>query len=163
MIDYRIRLIKPEDIYEVTEVEAVCFPPEEAASREIFEVRMKTFPQNFWVAEDKERIIGFINGCLTDCQVIEDEMYHDSSCHKTNGLFQSVFGLDVIPECRKYGVGADLMHHLIESARLQGRKGVILTCKKHLLQYYERFGFVNKGVSNSIHGGAIWYDMILIF
>ena len=38
---------------------------------------------------------------------------------------------------------------------------VILTCKQEKLAYYEKFGFENHGVSNSSHGGAVWYDMVL--
>ena len=55
------------------------------------------------------------------------------------------------------------MNTLIERARKQGRKGLILTCKEHLIKYYESFGYVNMGVSASVHGGAVWYDMILEF
>ncbi|MDD4297169.1 MAG: GNAT family N-acetyltransferase, partial [Ruminiclostridium sp.] len=43
------------------------------------------------------------------------------------------------------------------------RKGLILTCKEHMIDYYSKFGFKNKGISNSQHGGAVWYDMILEF
>ena len=38
---------------------------------------------------------------------------------------------------------------------------MILTCKKALVGYYEKFDFVNEGLSASAHGGAIWYDMTL--
>lgn len=55
------------------------------------------------------------------------------------------------------------MNHMIEVSRKAGRKGVILTCKNKLIHYYEKFGYVNKGISKSTHGGAQWYDMILEF
>ena len=27
----------------------------------------------------------------------------------------------------------------------------------------KKFGYKNKGISKSVHGGAVWYDMILEF
>ena len=29
--------------------------------------------------------------------------------------------------------------------------------------FYEQFGYKSLGVSASVHGGAVWYDMILEF
>lgn len=55
------------------------------------------------------------------------------------------------------------MEQMIAVAKAVGRKGVILTCKDKLVRYYESFGFVNKGISESTHGNAVWYDMILEF
>lgn len=49
----------------------------------------------------------------------------------------------------------------IQYAKTSQRKSVILTCKKHLITYYESFGFVNQGISASEHGQAVWYDMTL--
>jgi len=31
------------------------------------------------------------------------------------------------------------------------------------MDYYAKFGFVNEGVSNSVHGGVVWYQMRLTF
>ena len=56
-----------------------------------------------------------------------------------------------------------LMEHMIGDARAKGRKGLILTCKDRLIHYYEKFGYKNMGVSASVHGGAVWYDMLLEF
>ena len=55
------------------------------------------------------------------------------------------------------------MEHMIGDARAKGRKGLILTCKDRLIHYYEKFGYKNMGVSASVHGGAVWYDMLLEF
>ena len=52
---------------------------------------------------------------------------------------------------------------LIDAARSQGRAGVILTCKEHMIPFYEKFGFCSQGLSQSVHGGAAWYDMLLTF
>ena len=163
-MDYTIRNVKIEDLDQVTEVEALCFPAAEAAVEASFRQRIETFPDSFFVAEDENgRIIGFINGCVTDERTIRDEMFEDSGLHHTEGLYQSVFGLDVIPEFRRQGVAADLMNRLMQEAKARGEKGMILTCKDRLIHYYEKFGYRNLGLSASVHGGAVWYDMLLEF
>ncbi|CCZ62298.1 GNAT family N-acetyltransferase [Hungatella hathewayi] len=163
-MDYTIRNVKIEDLDQVTEVEALCFPAAEAAVEASFRQRIETFPDSFFVAEDENgRIIGFINGCVTDERTIRDEMFEDSGLHRPEGLYQSVFGLDVIPEFRRQGVAADLMNRLMQEAKARGKKGMILTCKDRLIHYYEKFGYRNLGLSASVHGGAVWYDMLLEF
>lgn len=163
MTDITIRGAFTSDLDEITNVEAICFPAAEAASRESFRDRLAAFPEAFFVAVHDGRIIGFINGCVTDERTIRDEMFADSSLHNPDGAYQSIFGLDVLPEYRCQGIAACLMNHLIEDAREKGRKGLILTCKDRLIHYYEKFGYHNLGVSASVHGGAVWYDMLLEF
>jgi Acetyltransferases len=159
----KIRQASIEDLDSVAKVEEICFPEAEAAARESLEQRIKTFSESFFVAETEEKVIGFINGCVTNKTTIHDELYKDSSLHIPNGDYQTIFGLDVIPEYRNQGIAAQLMNHMIKVSKEEGRKGVILTCKERLIHYYEKFGYANKGVSNSVHGGAEWYDMILEF
>ena len=161
---YTIRNVKAEDLDQVTEVEALCFPAAEAATEESFRKRIDTFPESFLVAENESgKIIGFINGCVTDERTIRDEMFEDSGLHRADGMYQSIFGLDVIPEYLRQGVAADLMNHLIQTAKARGKKGLILTCKDRLIHYYEKFGYRSLGISGSVHGGAVWYDMLLEF
>ena len=160
-MDIIIRQVMPEDLDAVARVEAVCFPEAEAAARASFAQRIEAFPESFLVAEQEGRIVGFINGCVTDERMIRDEMFEDTAYHKPDGAYQSIFGLDVAPEWQHRGLAGDLMKHLIEDARKRGRKGLILTCKEHLIGFYERFGYRSLGVSQSVHGGAVWYDMIL--
>lgn len=156
-----IRQAEIRDLDGVTMVEEECFPPAEAAGRQTLQKRLETFPESFFIAEINGRLIGFINGCATDERTIRDEMFEDCGIHDKNGAYQSIFGLDVIPEYRNKGVAAMLMAHMIDDAMKRGRKGLILTCKDRLIHYYEKFGYVNLGVSESAHGGSVWYDMLL--
>ena len=73
-----------------------------------------------------------------------------------------IFGLTTIPAYRRQGGAAMLLNAIAEDARRQGRSGVVLTCKEQLLHYYARFGYVNEGVSQSVHGGVVWYQMRLV-
>lgn len=163
MTEITIRTAVPADLENVTAIEAVCFPAAEAAGREAFSRRLDTFPESFFVAVHDGRIIGFINGCVTNEKTIRDEMYEDSSLHDPNGEYQSIFGLDVLPEYQRQGIAAELMNHMIRDAKRKGRKGLILTCKDRLIHYYEKFGYRNMGISRSVHGGVVWYDMLLEF
>ena len=162
-MDIKIRRVSIKDLDAVTEVEERCFPEEEAATKVSFEQRIKTFPESFFVAEIEGKIIGFINGCIINETAIYDELFNDATLHVPDGDYQTIFGLDVIPEYRNQGIAAQLMNHMIEVSRLEGRKGTILTCKEKLIHYYTKFGYVNKGISKSVHGGSKWYDMILAF
>lgn len=158
-----IRNARPEDVEEMIRIEGVCFPPAEAARPEDVRARYAAFPENFFVAEVDGRITGFINGSVTDRPELPDELYHDVSRHNPNGAYQTVFGLNVLPEFRRHGLGAQLILHYVQIARQRGKKGVVLTCKDHMIHFYERAGFTCRGVADSNHGGAKWNDMLLEF
>jgi len=162
-MNINIRQATLKDLDSVTNIEEICFPKAEAATRKSFEDRLKIFPESFLVAELNGKMIGFINGSVINDKIIRDQFYGDTSFHNPKGEYQSIFGLDVLPECRGNGVAAALMNALIEVARNAGRKGLTLCCKEEKIHYYEKFGYVNFGKSESDHGHAIWYDMILLF
>ena len=156
----RIRNVTPEDLEQVTALEAAAFPPEEPASRAPFAYRIQTFPERFVVAEEAGRIIGLVNGCASSLPAIEDRLFEPQG-HEPDGKNQMVFGLAVDAACRRRGVGAALLNRLIDFARQQAMERVILTCKEEKIPYYAGFGFRNRGISRSTHGGAVWYDMVL--
>ena len=159
----KVRKMNETDLNDIAKIEAICFPSAEAASLHTLEKRYNKFPECFWVLEEHDTVIGFINGMCTNQKTIHDEMFEDADKHEETGLYQSVFGISVLPSYQKQGGGKLLMEMLIDCAKKQQRKGCILTCKEHLIGYYERFGYELLGVSQSVHGGAKWYDMILLF
>ena len=108
-------------------------------------------------------IVGFVNGLVSNDRTISDEMYENASSHNENGRYQMIFGLDVLPQYRNIGIAHQLMQAIINSAKEEGRKGVVLTCKYELISFYEGLDFENNGVSKSTHGGVIWYDMELTY
>lgn len=155
-----IRNVRLSDLDRVTEIESQCFPKEEAASKEAFNYRIKTFPGSFLVIEDQGLILGHINGACSDAPFICDELFEEDGGHNDDGQNQMIFGLAVDPAYQKRGLAAKLLKALIEVAFEQKRKQVVLTCKEQLISYYERFGFVSIGISESTHGGAVWYDLV---
>ena len=158
-----IRTATLNDLDAVTAVEAACFPAAEAASEEEFAERLRYYGSHFWLMLDGEKLIGFVDGMVTDKADLSDDLYAQASLHNENGAWQMIFGVNTLPEYRRRGVAAALLERAIADAKAQGRKGLVLTCKDKLVHYYAKFGFVSEGVSESTHGGAVWYQMRLTF
>lgn len=156
-----VRPVGMADLERCAAVEAACFPSEQAASREKIRDRIAVYSNHFLVGELDGTIIGYAMGPVIDQDTIEDEMFDNTGCHSKDNPWQSVFSLAVHPDWQGRGYGRDLLNALIELARREDRKGVTLTCLDRKVAYYESFGFQNHGVSRSVHGGAVWYDMIL--
>lgn len=161
MIEVRRATI--EELDEIINIEKECFPPAEAASEDDLRKRFEAFSENFIVAIKDSKVVGFINGCTTDKPALPDELYHDTTLHNPDGAYQTVFGLDVLPQYRNQGIAGKLLDELIKISMNRGKEGLVLTCKDHLVHYYVRFGFEHCGVSSSSHGGAKWNDMVLVF
>lgn len=159
----KIRMATMEDLEAIAAIELRCFPIEEATTEEDFKERLTVYPNHFWVMEDKGKIISFVNGLVTDESILQDKMFEDTKMHDENGKWQMIFGVNTIPEYRRQGCAEAIINRVISDSRVQGRKGLVLTCKEKLLHYYEKFGFKNEGMSQSTHGGAVWYDMRLTF
>ncbi|MDD5922884.1 MAG: GNAT family N-acetyltransferase [Eubacteriales bacterium] len=152
-----------EDAERCAGVEAECFPAAEAATAEEIRSRLKYYGNHFWLLLDGEKLVGFVDGFCTDEKDLTDEMYAKAELHDENGSWQMIFGVNTIPEYRCHGYAGKLIRRAIEDARKDHRKGLVLTCKDKLIHYYAKFGFVNEGVSESVHGGVTWYQMRLTF
>ena len=159
----QIRTAVPADLQGIVNIEAECFPAAEAATEASLSGRLAFYPNHFWVQLDGDRIIGFVNGMVTDEPDLRDEMYEDASLHNENGAWQMIFGVNTLPSYRKHGYAGELIKRAITDAKKQGRKGLVLTCKDRLISYYARFGFKNEGVSESVHGNVVWNQMRLTF
>lgn len=159
-----IRTATIEDLDAVAGVEAACFPPEEAATREEFAGRLKVYGNHFWLLFLDGQLVSFVDGFVTDEPDLTDEMYADAEMHNENGRWQMIFGVNTIPSFRRHGYAEILLRRAIADAEAQGREGLVLTCKEALVHYYAKFGFVDEGVSEkSVHGGAVWNQMRLTF
>lgn len=158
-----IRKATYSDLTAITELEAACFPPAEAASRESFAARLTGFPDRFWLLFLDDALVSMVNGSLSREEILRDEMFHDVTLHDPEGDWQMIFGVATHPDHRRQGYAGRLLRTAIEECRREGRKGLILTCKETKLAYYGRFGFVSQGPSSSEHGGAVWYQIRLCF
>lgn len=156
----KIRNVKMKDLAELVIIEQHCFTKEEAAPSEVFEKRIQVIPDSFLVAKEKGEIVGLVNGPVIEKTYITDDLFSDLKANPPLGGHQSILGLAVSPHFQKRGVASALLSHLEKDAKAKGRETITLTCKADLIRFYENHGYLNKGVSTSVHGGVIWYNMI---
>jgi predicted N-acetyltransferase YhbS len=158
-----IRHAMMDDVSAIADVEAECFPPAEAATEAELAERVQRYGNHFWLMFDEEKLIAFVDGFVTDEPDLTDEMYEKASMHNEDAAWQMIFGVNTIPSYRKQGCAGTLIKQAIEDARIQGRKGLVLTCKERLIPYYAKFGFKDEGVSESTHGNVVWHQMRITF
>lgn len=149
------------DLEELFRLERIGFPSDEAASKDALEYRLKNFSDWFLTAKYGGKIIGFINGILSDKKLISDEAYLPNSEVNGDGKNILLFGLVVHPDYRKNGIAERLMKTILNNAETRGIRNIALTCRERLIPYYEKFGFANVGVSDSVIGNVTWYDMVI--
>lgn len=159
-----IRSAVQEDLESIANIEAQCFPAAEAATKEAFAQRIQYYGNHFWLLFEGDRLVSFVDGFVTDCPDLEDEMYEKAFLHKENGAWQMIFGVNTLPDCRRRGYAGQLLQRAIQDAKSQGRRGLVLTCKEKLIAYYAKFGFQDEGISSkSVHGNVVWHQMRLTF
>ena len=158
-----IRTATLADLDAVAAVEAACFPAAEAATREELADRLAHYGDHFWLMFDGGTLIAFVDGMVTDQPDLTDEMYARASMHDENGAWQMIFGVVTHPDYQRRGCAEKLLRYVVEQARTQGRRGLVLTCKERLVHFYAKIGFVDEGISESTHGGVVWHKMRLMF
>lgn len=118
-----IRYVSKDDLKAVAEVEAKCFPASEAASEKAFSDRLHYYSNHFLIAEEDGRVVGFVNGMVTDDMHLSDEMYVNAAMHNENGKWQMIFGVCTISGYRRRGYAAELLRKAITDAKEQGTLG----------------------------------------
>jgi ribosomal protein S18 acetylase RimI-like enzyme len=156
-----IRNANIDDLQEIVKVERECFPVAEAATEADFKKRLEVYPNHFWLLYDDETLVGFVNGMVTDEMDLQDEMYNCANYHCEDGKWQMIFGVVTRPSYRNRGCAATILNQVITDAKSQGRLGLVLTCKAQLCSYYGKFGFIDEGISESVHGNVVWHQMRL--
>ena len=119
--------------------------------------------KSFWLLWEDETLAAFVDGMVTDAADLTDAMYADASLHNENGAWQMIFGVNTLPEYRRRGLAGPIAGNGHCGGKTAGKKGPCAHLQGQLVHYYARFGFVNEGVSGSVHGGVTWYQMRLTF
>ncbi|MBR2176593.1 MAG: GNAT family N-acetyltransferase [Clostridia bacterium] len=151
------------DLDEIARLELICFSPDKAATRETFEYRLSKFPQWFITARHNGRVVGLINAAPTDRDYITDDVYLPDGHYSSSGKSIFVYGLEVHPDYRGKGIADRLLRELVKKARAEGKTRAALTCVEKLIPFYEAHGFRLNGISNSVIGEEISYDMSIEF
>lgn len=158
-----IRHASLEDLDIIFAIENKSYPPLEGATRESIKKRLTVFPTHFWLLEEQGEVLSFVNGMVTNESNLTDEMYTAAHLHQATGKWQMIFSVATKPRARKQGCASKLLKAVIADAKSSGQEGVVLTCKKELINFYNKFGFCDEGISSSTHGAAVWHQMRLKF
>lgn len=158
---FEFRNIRQEEAGQAAAMEQICFPPEQACQESDMKAIVSTAPELFLVAEDKEtgKIAGFLNGISTNECRFRDEFFTDVSLYEREGKNIMLLGLEVLPEYRGQGLGRELVYQYIQRERKKQRQEIILTCLEPKVKMYEKFGFADRGIANSVWGGEEWHEM----
>ncbi|MCI9025012.1 MAG: GNAT family N-acetyltransferase [Dorea sp.] len=158
---FEFRNICPEEGGQAAEIERICFPPNEACSREMMLERVDKAPELFLVAIDRStgRIAGFLNGLSTKEDSFRDAFFTDAKLHDPAGKNVMLLGLDVLPEYRMQGLASELMKIYLRRERGKGRHKVLLTCHDSKVDMYKKMGFQDVGIADSAWGGSQWHEM----
>jgi ribosomal protein S18 acetylase RimI-like enzyme len=158
---FEFRNINSEEASQAAEIEEICFPPNEACSKEMMFERVAKAPELFLVAVDKQtgKIAGFLNGLSTDEDSFRDEFFTDANLYNPNGKNIMLLGLDVLPEYRMQGLASELMSRYLHREKENGRNRVLLTCLESKVEMYKKMGFCDHGQANSEWGGETWHEM----
>ena len=114
----KIRKATLNDIPRILEIEEMAWGDEKAATRKMFESRIKTFPEGTLVAVVDGRVVGVIateivnyNGNVKNWYKITDNGFITKT-HNRGG--DTLYGIDlsVHPSCQKRGIGRKLMESI---------------------------------------------------
>lgn len=80
--------------------------------------------------------------------------------HVESSLTIGIHSIVVHPNYQKKNLATLLLHDYIQKLSNQqvGDK-IAIIAKENLLPFYNRIGFITKGVSKCQHGGEEWYDL----
>lgn len=158
---FLFRYIRSEEAPQAAEIEQICFPPNEACTRERIIERAEKASEFFLTAIDKTtgNLAGFLNGICTDEDLFRDEFFTDISLHNPDGKNIMLLGLDVLPQYRGQGLAREIMHNYLHMAGEKNKQTVILTCLENKVEMYKKMGYTDCGFANSSWGGEQWHEM----
>jgi ribosomal protein S18 acetylase RimI-like enzyme len=136
MNDVKIRLVKSKEIERLLQLTNTS----EVFNRTISETDLAItnfYSKGFWIAEGKEKVVGFTCGHFSDVPVDVLERWGASKVGEIDMMV-------VDPEYRNQGIGTVLLDRLIEEFRKTGVDFITLTCPveaKDAKKFYDKYGF----------------------
>lgn len=158
-----IRHAEINDLNELSDLENRCFLPAEACNKEHMKQRLEIYPDFFFLHEENGKIVSFVDGLLSRDIDLKDEMYEDAHMHNPDGTWLMILGVNTDPQFRNHKFASACIRASMLQCKEEGRYGAVLTCKKALIPFYEKNGFLSEGISASVHGNVTWYQMRSVF
>ena len=158
---YEFRQVRADEAEKINAIERICFPPNEACPEEEMYRRVKMMPGQFLVAVDRKtgEIAGFLDGISSDEGRFKDEFFTDMTLHDPAAQTDFLMGLDVLPAYRGQGLAKELIRLYAIWGQVKGRHRMVLTAHDEKVPMYEKMGFKDLGISDSVWGGDPWHEM----
>ena len=157
----KIRLASLDDLEAIYAIEMANFSAEEAIPKDILADHIQKIPTSFLVAEEEGQVLGYLEGPVVKERHLKDSSFTAVEDWSQNpGGYISITSLSIAPAAQSRGLGKILLAEMKKIAQRDGRVGINLTCHDYLITYYEKYGFVNEGLSQSIYAGEVWYDLV---
>lgn len=158
---YEFRQVRADEAEKINAIERICFPPNEACPEEEMYRRVKMMPGQFLVAVDRKtgEIAGFLDGISSDEDRFKDEFFTDVTLHDPAAQTDFLMGLDVLPAYRGQGLAKELIRLYAIWGQVKGRHRMVLTAHDGKVPMYEKMGFRDLGISDSVWGGDPWHEM----
>ncbi|MBS1802841.1 MAG: GNAT family N-acetyltransferase [Acidobacteria bacterium] len=127
------RLFEPADFHDLYAIEEVCFQPPYRFARRYMRQLISSANSATWIAEEDQAMKGFA--------IVEWSQ-------QGNGVIAYIATIEVLPEFRKLGVGAELLRRLEGSANAERAVAIWLHVDMEnasAIRLYERLGYQNSG------------------
>jgi len=160
--------VSADELEDAHRIEAIGFPPDEAASLETFKSRQSQVPDLFLGAylpstSGSRTLIGYVCSTLSpDLSLTHDSMSH----HVPSSSSVCIHAVCITPDHRGKGLGVHLLREYVtrlESVTCNdGSKSyerALLITHEELRPFYEAAGFEWLGKSDVVHGSRSWFEM----
>lgn len=134
------RLYRPADFAQLYAIEEVCFEPLDRFSRAYIRRLVSSRAAATWVAEESGSLIGF---AIVDWRRDSGE------------LLAYIQTIEVAPEGRRRGIGAELLRRIEGSAREAGAKNIWLHVdaqNRPAISLYQSHGYLCQGRDENYYG-----------
>jgi predicted N-acetyltransferase YhbS len=146
------RQVFKTDLPQIAKLEAAAFGMKEEQAEQEMKPRLAAYPETFIVAEDHERIVGYIFGPATNTRYLEDKLYYDNKPNSADAAYQTVLSLVVAPQFQHNGIATNLLQAMSVRAHHDHRQAITLTCTAELMEFYQERGFRNEGKAQNLPG-----------
>jgi [ribosomal protein S18]-alanine N-acetyltransferase len=133
------RLFQPDDFNDLYAIEEICFQPPDRFSRRYMRQLIGSLNAATWMAEEETQLRGFAIVEWTSQAV---------------GIVAYIATIEVLPEYRSRGIGAELLRRLEGSANAERANTIWLHVDAEnasAIRLYERLGYQNKGSADHFY------------
>jgi len=133
------RLFEPADFHDLYVVEEICFQPPYRFTRRYMRQLIALINSATWIAEE--------SGVMTGFAVLE-------WAQQPSGVIAYIATIEVLPQFRMHGVGAELLRRVEGSANAERAVAIWLHVdleNSSAIRLYERLGYQNSGRAENFY------------